>query len=239
MISEIFFGSEETFCKVKFKNMILSAILIMVTLTLVGAMDTIMAAQLCGDSAMAGINLTKPILFFAAFLALMVSTGTSYLYSFEIGAFNNEKANKLIGQGAISTIILSILIGIIVFLGEEIFFSFFPNLGASESFAHEYYKLLPLIVALNTLYILMQMIVFSDGGGKNCVIATVAQFVVNFLASITLGLKFGVFGIALGTVIGYFASILIFAKWIFFESLTLKPILFFSVSEIVKILKYS
>lgn len=239
MISNFFFGDRETFCKIKFKDMFIAAVLTMAAIILILTMDTVIAAQFFGDSSMAGINLIKPILYLSVFFTAMISTGTSYLYSFEIGAFRNEYANKLVGQGTILTIILAIVIGIIVFLGEEIFFSFFSNSGAAEYSAREYYSCLPFILAVHTVYAFMQTIIYVDGGGKNCVIAMIAQFAVNFFASIILGLKFGVFGIALGSLIGYLPAILIFAKWIFFDSQTLKPILFFSVSETVKILKLS
>ena len=154
--------------------------MIMVVMTLDYIMDMIIAGRLFGDNAMAGVNLIKPIMSISAFFAMMISTGTSYLYSFEIGAFNHEKANKLVGQGAISMIILSVVLGVIAFFGEDVFFSFFPNLGATEAFTREYYLVLPLIVAMNTIYDFMQTIAYADGGGKYCVIATILQLAVNF-----------------------------------------------------------
>ena len=223
----------------QFKRMLLSAILIMVVMTLGYTMDMIVAARLFGDNAMADVNLLKPVVYVSAFFALMISTGTSYLYSFEVGAFRNEKANELVGQGAILTIILAVVLGVIAFFGEELFFSSFPDLGATETFAREYYSCVPLIVALNTVYVLVQTIVYADGGGKNRVIAIILQFAVNFFASILLGLKFGIIGIAFGTLIGYLAAMAVFAKCIFIDSQTLKPILYFSTSNTVKVLKYS
>lgn len=223
----------------QFKRMLFAAVMTMVVMSLTYATDTILAGRLFGDNAMAGVNLVKPILYLSAFFALMISTGTSYLYSFEIGAFRKETANKLVGQGAILTIILAVVLGIIAFFGADVFFSFFPNLGETEAFAREYYSCISLIVAANTIYALVQTMVYVDGGGTNCVIAIVLQLAVNFFASIILGLKFGMTGIAFGTVIGYLAAMAVFAKWIFIDSQTLKPICYFSLSDTVKVLKYS
>lgn len=231
--------NRKIFCHKQFKRMLLSAILMMLVMTLNYTMDMILAARLFGDNAMAGLNLIKPLVSIAAFFAMMISTGTSYLYSFEIGAFRNEKANKLVGQGVILIVILAIVLGVIAFFDEGIFFSFFPNLGATEAFAREYYSVLFLIVALNTVYALVQTMVYADGGGKNCVIAIILQLTVNLFASIILGLKLGIVGIAFGTVIGYLAAMAVFAKWIFIDSQTLKPICYFSLSDTVKVLKYS
>ena len=83
------------------------------------------------------------------------------------------------------------------------------------------------------------MIVYDDGGGKNCVMATFLMLFVNIVASIILGTKFDISGIALGTILGDLAAMVVFSKWIFFESKTLKPILYISVSETIRIIKYS
>lgn len=72
----------------------------------------------------------------------------------------------------------------------------------------------------------MYVIVYADGVGKNGVIATFSNLLVNVVAGIIFGMKFGIVGIALGTFLGYLTSIAVFAKWIFFDSQILKPILY-------------
>ena len=162
-----------------------------------------------------------------SFLSALIATGTSYLYSFEIGAFRQEKANRLVGQGAILAVTLSILFAVILFFDREVFFSFFDVTGEIETFAREYYSLYFLSLAINPIYFLIYVIVYADGGGKNGVIAIFLKLSVNIIASILLGMKFGI------------AAIAVFAKWIFFDSQTLKPILYISVSETVRVIKYS
>ena len=87
----------------------------------------------------------------------------------------------------------------------------------------------------------MQMIVYADGGGTNCIFATMTQFAVNIVASVFFAsyLDMGMVGISLGTVVGTVAAMAVFAKWIFCDSQTLKPKLYFSWQEIVKVIKYS
>ena len=229
----------DTFCGFQFKKMVLSSILMMIAFSLSGIADFVLAAQFFGDNAMAAVNLVTPIFFVAAFLSSLIGTGTSYLYSFEIGAFRHEKANKLIGQGAILAVTSSILLATVLFFGRDAFFSLFNVTGELETFAREYYSVFFLSIAINPIYFLMYVIVYADGGGKNGVIATFLNLLVNFVASIVLGMKFGMSGIAFGTLLGYLASILVFAKWIFVDSRTLRPILYISLSETVRIIKYS
>ncbi|MBR4382144.1 MAG: hypothetical protein IKP64_01150 [Selenomonadaceae bacterium] len=229
----------KTFCGVQLKKMILSSFLMVIAYSLSSIVDFILAARLFGDNAMAAVNLVTPIFFIVNFLSSMIGTGTTYLYSFEIGAFRHENANKLVGQGAILSVMLSILLALILFFGREIFFSFFEVTGAIETFAREYYSLFLLAVAINPVRFLMYALVLADGGGKNGVIANFLSLFVNIAASIVLGMKFGIAGIAFGTFLGYLSSIFVFAKWIFFDSQTLKPILYFSASKILKVFKSS
>ena len=229
----------DTFCGFQFKKMVLSSILMMIAFSLSGIADFVLAAQFFGDNAMAAVNLVTPIFFVVTFLSSLIGTGTAYLYSFEIGAFRHEKANKLIGQGAILAVTSSILLATVLFFGQDAFFSLFNVTGELETFAREYYSVFLLSIAINPIHFLMYVIVYADGGGKNGVIATFLNLLVNFVASIVLGMKFGMSGIAFGTFLGYLASILVFAKWIFVDSRTLRPILYISLSETVRIMKYS
>jgi len=229
----------DTFCGFQFKKMVFSALLIMFAENLSDIINYILAAQIFGDNAMAAVSLVMPLSCFVLFFSSSIAIGTAYLYSFEIGAFRSENANKLVGQGVILAVTLSILFVVILFFGQEAFFSLFEVTGEIKIFAREYYSLFFLATAINPIFFLMQIIVYNDGGGKNCVMATFSYFLVNTIASIIFGMKFGIAGIAFGTILGIFAAIFVFAKWIFFESQTLKPILYISLSETVRVIKYS
>ena len=229
----------ETFCGVQLKKMILSSLFMVIAFCLSSTADFILAARLFGDNAMAAVNLVTPIFFVINFLSSMIGTGTTYMYSFEIGAFRSENANKFVGQGAILAVMLSILLGVILFFGRDIFFSFFDITGEIETFAREYYSLFLLAVAINPVRFLMYALVLADGGGKNGVVANFLSLFVNIVSSIILGMKFGMAGIAFGTFLGYLSSMIVFAKWIFFDSQTLKPILHISASKILKVFRLS
>jgi len=86
----------ETFCGCLFKKLLLASLLMMFAENLSDIINYILAAQVLGDNAMAAVNLVTPLLYCVCFLSALIATGTSYLYSFEIGAFRHEKANKLV-----------------------------------------------------------------------------------------------------------------------------------------------
>ena len=114
----------ETFCGFQFKKLIFSALLMMFAENLSDTVNYIIAAQILNDNAMAAVNLVAPLLYSISFLSSLIATGTAYLYSFEIGAFRQKKANKLVGQGAILAVTLSILLAVVLFFGREVFFRF-------------------------------------------------------------------------------------------------------------------
>lgn len=69
------------FCHTQFKKMLLSVVMIQFVIALSDIMDRIIAAQLLGDDAMAGINFVDPFIILSEFFGLMVAIGTSYTYS--------------------------------------------------------------------------------------------------------------------------------------------------------------
>ena len=98
---EMFLTYERNFLRCSVKKMVLSSLLMVLAYSLSGIFDFVLAARLFGDNAMAAVNLVTPIFLVITFLSSMIGTGTIYLYSFEIGAFRPDNANKIVGQGAI------------------------------------------------------------------------------------------------------------------------------------------
>jgi len=147
----------KTFCGVQFKKMLFSALLIMFAENLSDIINYILAAQIFGDNAMAAVSLVMPLSCFVLFFSSSIAIGTAYLYSFEIGAFRQEKANKLVGQGVILAVTLSILFAVILFFGQEAFFSLFDVTGEIKTYAREYYSLFFLATAINPIFFLCRL----------------------------------------------------------------------------------
>lgn len=232
---------KHSFCVAQLKKMLFAAVMTMLIMSSTDLIDNILAAQTIGSAAMAGVNLVKPLIYVAAFVTLMIATGTTYLYSFEVGAFRPEVANRLAGLGAITILCICAVVAVVAVLGESAYFACFSGAEETVGFAREYYVWYRVVLALWPLFLFMQMIVYADGGSTNCIFATMTQFAVNIVASVFFAsyLDMGMVGISLGTVVGTVAAMAVFAKWIFWDSKTLKPELYFSWREIVKVIKYS
>lgn len=231
----------KTFCGYQFRKMFFASVLTTFIMNLNFIADKILATQLLGKNAMAGIEIVLPLLYVTAFLELMISTGTAYLYSFEIGAFQSERANRLVGQGVIWTLFLSVVLTTSLLWGEDAYFSFFANAEAMTAFAREYYEPFLAVIAIHPLYILMQMLAYADGGGRYCVAATAAQIVVHIVLAV-LGVAYwglGMTGIALAVFISELVAMAIFARWTFIVSRTLKLVFHISLTDTIHMLKLS
>ena len=172
-----------TFCGHQFIRMLFFSVFITALSNLNFISDKILATQLLGKDAMAGIEIVLPLIYVTAFLEYMIATGTRYLYSFEVGAFNVDQANRIFGQGVFLTLLLSALLTIILFLGEDLYFSLFANAPTIISYSQMYYEPFLATIAIHPLCILMKVMVYSDGGGNYCVVATVVQIIVHISVS--------------------------------------------------------
>ena len=139
---------KHSFCVAQLKKMLFAAVMTMLIMILTDLTDNILAAQTVGSAAMAGVNLVQPIMSFAAFVTLMIATGTTYLYSFEVGAFRPEAANRLAGMGAATILCICAFIAVVVLLGENTYFAYFAVAEETVGFAREYYVWYRVVLAL-------------------------------------------------------------------------------------------
>lgn len=77
---------------------------------LYSTVDSIIVGRYVGDTALAAIGATTPIIFFLLFMFMAISTGSSILVSQYFGAKNKDKLNLAIGNSLTLMIIASILV---------------------------------------------------------------------------------------------------------------------------------
>lgn len=172
-----------TFCGHQFMRLLFAAVSVTFIMNFNFIADKILASQFLGNNAMAGIEIVMPLLYVTAFLELMIATGTVYIYSYEIGAFNDERANCLIGQGFMGTFLLSFFLAVSLYVCEDLYLSLFGNAETTIAFARLYYEPFLATIVIHPVYILMQMTVYADGGGRYCVFATATQIIIHITAA--------------------------------------------------------
>ena len=141
----------KTFCKNKFNSMLISGTFTMAVLYLMMLSDSIIAGHFIGEKGIAAINAITPITGISTFFGCMVSTGSSIVYSQDIGAMRKKHADQIYGQGLIVTIVIGIISAVILYFVRDLYFSMSGVAGEIYDRALEYYKLTPINIFLTVL----------------------------------------------------------------------------------------
>lgn len=227
--------NKRTFCSGKFKTLLLTASVSMGMEYLMLLSDTIIIGNILGEAAIAAANLVTPLFAVAVFLSTMISIGTSMLYSYEMGKFQKDRADCLFGQGVLLAVITGIILFLLAFLGENVYFSFMNPSETVGTYAREYYRYYQFIMLLYPVYAILIDMVYSDGDELICNLSYVAQIGINIPASVILCHKIGVGGASLGTLIGTGLSLAVLLVHFFRKQNSLKFVRYLCGRDIVKV----
>lgn len=197
---------QKSFCSEKFKTLLLTASVSTGIEYIMLLSDTIIIGNIFGENAIAASNLVTPLFSFAVFVSTLISCGTSALYSYKIGEFKKKEADQLFGQGVLLAIIFGIILFLLAFFGENIYFTFMNSSQTVETYAREYYRYYRYIVLLYPLYAFLIDMIYADGDELVSNLSYISQIGVNIPVSIILCKKMGVGGASLGTLIGTIIS---------------------------------
>ena len=229
----------KTFCQQKF-HLMLTAATIMAFLTLAAEeIDVLVAGYLFGEVAITGVNLVSPMFFAATFISMMIAVGTAHHYSYEMGRFKKEEADSAVGQGLLLAVAASIFIMLFTQFEKSRFLKAVTESTDIFSYASACYTFFPYMLSVFPLFFLLQFLVYADGGGKRCVLASVLQVAVNVPCSLLLSRKMGMAGLSLGTLIGFIASIVAYGSWIVSVHSSIRLRWHFSLRDVFEIMKFS
>jgi len=176
----------------------------MFVMTLYNVVDTIFIGRFVGPMAIAGLSISFPLQMLAMGLGQMVGLGGASLISRLIGAGDNARAERALGNGISAIIIMSLLVTVVIlpFLGFWL-----RLIGASDAvfpFARDYLTITMAgtIVAISGMALIS--FVRSEGNARVGMTAMIMGAVLNIIldAIFIIWLKMGVTGAALATVIG-------------------------------------
>ena len=228
-----------TFSQHKF-HLMLGAATIMAFLTLAAEeVDVLVAGYLFGEEAITGINLVSPMFFAATFISMMIAVGTAHHYSYEIGRFKKEEADNAVGQGVLLAFVASLFVLLFTQSAKSRFLASVTESTDIFSYSSAYYTFFPYMLSVLPFFFLLQFLVYADGGGKRCVLASVLQLAVNIPCSMLLSRKMGMAGLSLGTLLGFLASIAIYVSWIISIHSSIRLRWHFSFSDTFEIMKFS
>ena len=228
-----------TFGVAKFRGFLFVASFSMAVEFLMGFADSVIAGNLLGETALAGLNLLQPPMNFVSFVACLLGTGTAICFSTEIGRFDRARATEMYSQGFWSAALIG-GIGMLAFaVGRDPFLGMF---GASKdvlAFAEPYWNWFVPNVLLEPLAVLLASAVYADGGARLCLGAYFVQLFGNCGVSYLLCRTMGMSGCALGTTVGNLGAIAILSCHFLRRAHTLRLVRHFSFGDLWHICKSS
>ena len=191
--------------------------------SLVGELsDSIIAGIFINEDAVSAISLVQPVFSMLMFLCYLIAGGTGTLYSRAAGEFDTDKAYKTAGMGVLVAILAGAILGFAMIFGEDLYFQFYAATEAIEIIAREYYECFIIVAFIYPIYWTTYYLVSIDGDAAACLAVDVTSAIGNAAASLILVNKFGVKGLALGTVAALFFSAIFIVAHFFKKSNSVK-----------------
>lgn len=191
----------------KFRQMLFAASVSVLAPFATILIDKVVAGWIFGENALAAITLFTPFSSLVFFVGVGIGVGSSVCYAINIGCLKKEKASEFFGQ----SVILAVLSGIVLFFVSLCLCLNGASFVASSSGVREYVvqfsKWFPLIALFTPLNMVLKEMVYVDGDVRITRISVWTLLVGNFFFSGLFCLKFGMSGVALGTVAATLLSI--------------------------------
>lgn len=221
---------------VKFRSLLLAGSFTVLANYIVRLSDSIIAGNLLGPSALAGINLVGPYLAAISFFAGLFATGTATNYSIAIGRCDRYRARQFFMQGLWSVLIFGGILAAFAICGKSAFLEFFGASAEISSFAGDYLSVVWPVAIIEGLVTLLVALGYADGDAKVCTLGYVVIFIGNFAVSIfCVKMGFGTAGCAWGSIISETLGLLVLSMHFFRKSNTFAPLLHFSLADMWKI----
>lgn len=228
-----------TFALDKFLRFLPAAAFAMVAEFVTGIAASIICGHVIGEDGLSSIGLMQPVTNGVAFLALLVGTGTSVLYSVEMGRFDKRRASEFITQGLWSALMLGALAAVILLIIRVKAAESFGVTGPVLAGLKEYWLWFTPCAVLEPLFFYLSSICYADGDGKTCCWAYIVQIFSNFVLAFWLTKVAGFAGCALGTVLGHILSLGVLALHFRRKTNSLRFVRHFSFRDTLSICKCS
>ena len=194
------------FSTVHFRGLLLASTAAMAVDFLMSLTDRVIAGNLLGEKALAGLGLCTAMNQFALFVTLLVAMGASIRYLSAVGRFDEDGACRVFGCGLIASVGVGVLLAAGLLFGGGPYLGLFSADAATLGYASDYWRWFAVSQGLLPLQTYLLIMVYSDGDESTCLAAYPVQLGVNALASWLLCRAYGATGCALGTLCGYLAA---------------------------------
>ena len=216
----------------KFKGLLLAGSFTVLANYFVRLSDSIVAGNMLGPEALAGINLVSAILAGVSFFSGLVSTGMATNYSLAMGRCEKARARQFFMQALWTVLLVGGALALLICFGR---WAFIGYMGASEAvsgYALDYMSWSWVVVVPECLLGLLIMLGYADGDAKLCTLAYAVNFIANLVVSIVaIRCGMGAAGCSFATLVADVAGIAVLLAHFFRKSNTFAPVWHFSLID--------
>lgn len=194
--------------KTLLNRLALPAIVSLMVAKMYNVIDTVFLGKVIGNKAIGALTIAFPIQAFMVAIAVMIAAGTSTNSARAFGAKDENKAQKIAGNGIVICLIMSVIIMAIIYMFLEPILMFLGNNKELLPYANEYISIVLIGSLLNVFTIVLPELITASGNGKVSMKATIIGAISNITLDFIFVLVFslGIKGAAIATVLAQLFS---------------------------------
>lgn len=192
----------KSFCEYQYAILLVTASVTLLLEYIMGLIDRIIIANMLGEMAFAATNMIVPLFSLTMFIGTVIGAKTADWHAICMGRFKKIHADKVFSQGVILAVFSGIILFLLAVLGGNSFLQYLDMSQGMYRYASEYYHVYLFTVLITPIYILFLKLVYEERD----ILVYCSSFLVRIVSDVVLSMllcsKFGISGVAWGTVLG-------------------------------------
>ena len=219
------------FLRHKYYELLIPTLFMVMSEKICSIIDIFLIGNFVGGEFLAPLNLVSPMLYFTGVFYILFGQGGSLLALRSQSDLDKEKSNFYFTISIISTIIVSLIYILIIFIFADNILQMLNTPAEVFNITKEYLLTIMFFYPLNCYILVISYFIRSDGHPKLPFYAILIANISNIFFDIIYmkGLNMGITGAALGSVTGYLISSIFISKYLLDKNRTFK---FISASKV-------
>lgn len=202
--------------------------------------DMIVAGNLVGVDALAGIAAVLPVLVGAQFLARLVYCGAGYQFAKYQGLMDRERTRRVVGLSLEAAAVVGLAFFAVTALGRDLYLDYMGLSGAVREQAVLYWRWIMVYHSISPLTMTMWWLVYADGETVVTAVAdTTSPFLTIVLSVVFTRMTGTAAGAALGVLVGLISTDMLSLLHLLRKSNAVVPVWNFSWRGLREIVSYS
>lgn len=186
-----------------------AAAVVVVADYLIVVSDCVIAGRVLGETALGAMNVMMPVFTFVAFTAWFLAFGTAEVCARQLRRESAEESARMARRGVVLMLGAALLHIVFFQLIRAPYFAFMGIPESVAAYTRAFWNDYRFVIPLQCFYMLAFYLVYKRGHERTCLASYAVQMTVNAAVSYLLAERYGIRGIALGTIIALLSSLIV------------------------------